>query len=87
MIIPIRCFTCNRVLASKYETYKEIINEIKQKQPNAEEEELLTTKTISDLLKDKKKTPEQIAFEKIGVSDRYCCKRHIVTHIDLIEKI
>ena len=25
MIIPVRCFTCNRVLASKYKTYKDII--------------------------------------------------------------
>ena len=27
MIIPIRCFTCNRVLASKYKTYLEIISD------------------------------------------------------------
>ena len=26
MIIPVRCFTCNRVLASKYLKYTEIIN-------------------------------------------------------------
>ena len=81
MIIPIRCFTCNRVLASKYESYIEYVNKKKA------DEELLTTKTITDLLNSKKKTIEQEAFEKIGISDRYCCKRHIVTHIDLIEKI
>lgn len=84
MIIPIRCFTCNRVLASKYESYIEYVNKKKIKN---EDEELLTTKTITDLLNSKKKTIEQEAFEKIGISDRYCCKRHIVTHIDLIEKI
>ena len=26
MIIPVRCFTCNRILASKYEKYLEIVN-------------------------------------------------------------
>ena len=26
MIIPVRCFTCNRVLASKYEKYLEIVS-------------------------------------------------------------
>lgn len=81
MIIPIRCFTCNRVLASKYESYIEYVNKKKA------DEELLTTKTITNLLNSEKKTIEQEAFEEIGISDRYCCKRHIVTHIDLIEKI
>lgn len=84
MIIPIRCFTCNRVLASKYESYIEYVNKKKIKN---EDEELLTTKTITNLLNSEKKTIEQEAFEEIGISDRYCCKRHIVTHIDLIEKI
>ena len=29
----------------------------------------------------------QKAFMKIGIQDRYCCKRHMLAHIDLIQKI
>ena len=84
MIIPIRCFTCNRVLASKYESYIEYVNEKKAK---LSAHNKVIDEFVTDLLNSKKKTIEQEAFEKIGISDRYCCKRHIVTHIDLIEKI
>lgn len=85
MIIPIRCFTCNRVLASKYITYKEKIN-------SNNEDELLGTKSIETLVNkfkidSKFKTNTQSIFEEIGIGDRYCCKRHILSHIDLIEKI
>jgi DNA-directed RNA polymerase subunit N len=78
MIIPIRCFTCNRVLASKYKKYKEIIasetgNEnIINGDPSID----LTTENLY-----------QRAFKEIGINDRYCCKRHMISHIDLIEKI
>ena len=27
MIIPIRCFTCNQLIANKWEKYTELINE------------------------------------------------------------
>ena len=27
MLIPVRCFTCNKVVGNKYETYKKLINE------------------------------------------------------------
>ena len=36
MIIPVRCFTCNRVLASKYKTYKQIVSK------NSEEENIIS---------------------------------------------
>jgi len=88
MIIPIRCFTCNRVLASKYIAYKNKID--------SNDDELLGTKSIETLVDKFKnaenegkkfKTKTQRIFEEIGIGDRYCCKRHILSHIDLIEKI
>lgn len=27
MLIPVRCFTCNKVVGNKYEKYKKLINE------------------------------------------------------------
>tara|TARA_B100000073_G_scaffold334476_1_gene327060 strand:- start:245 stop:487 length:243 start_codon:yes stop_codon:yes gene_type:complete len=80
MIIPIRCFTCNRVLASKYNKYLEIIS-----QSVNEENVISGDPNIEEILE--KDNAYQTAFKEIGVNDRYCCKRHLLTHIDLIHKI
>lgn len=80
MIIPVRCFTCNRVLASKYEQYLQIIDSA----PETSKENIIDGQALVDLEED---NIYQIAFKKIGVGDRYCCKRHLLCHIDLIEKI
>lgn len=73
MIIPVRCFTCGQMLASKYNRYLEIIAE-KNDNPDLED-------TIDDL-----KEPESEAFVKLGLK-RYCCRRHLLTHIDLVDVI
>ena len=86
MIIPIRCFTCNRILASKYDKYLELIQS-----DDSSKGELVTTESIltgsSSLEEHIEKNIQQRAFQTIGVSDRYCCKRHLISHIDLIQKI
>ena len=66
------------VLASKYKTYKEIISK------NTEDENIISGNPSLDL---SKKTIYQEAFIKIGIEDRYCCKRHMLAHIDLVQKI
>ena len=86
MIIPIRCFTCNNMIASKYEQY---LIDTKLSKLDNELEDLLSA--LSDKgdnqtkIDDIKKTSEEI-FSNLGVQ-RYCCKRHLLTHVDLIEKI
>ena len=77
MIIPIRCFTCNRVLASKYNKYLELVS-LEDNQENV----ISGDPTIME-----KENVHQKAFKEIGISDRYCCKRHMLSHIDLIHKI
>ena len=59
MIIPVRCFTCGKVLANKYEKYIEQV-------------------TLGDRNAD--------ALTDIGL-ERYCCRRMVLTHVDLIEKL
>lgn len=58
MIIPIRCFSCGKVVGDKWEEY------------------------LSYLEKD---IPEAEALDKLGLK-RYCCRRMVLTHVDLIEK-
>jgi len=76
MIIPIRCFTCNRVLASKYAKYTELVSESKS-------ENILSGNPDTKI----EENDHMKAFKVIGIEDRYCCKRHILSHIDLIYKI
>lgn len=58
MIIPIRCFTCNKVIGNKWNEYL-ILKE------NFDDKECL------DKLK----------------LNRYCCRRMILTHVELIDKL
>lgn len=59
MIIPIRCFSCGKVVADLWEPYVNLLTE---------------------------KVPDGEALDRIGCR-RYCCRRMIMTHVDLIEKL
>jgi DNA-directed RNA polymerases I, II, and III subunit RPABC5 len=59
MIIPIRCFTCNKVIGSKWESYQKLLSE---------------------------GHTAQEALTIIGLK-RYCCKRMILSHVDLCDKL
>ncbi len=67
LIIPIRCFTCGKVISEIYEEYVKRYEEYK--------------KTL-DAGEKPKETPKQI-LDDLGL-DRYCCRRMILTHVDLI---
>ena len=77
MLVPVRCFTCNMVLASKYRRYLEILAE------NADENIEETASGGEEL---KKENATQKAFRELEIT-RYCCRRHLLSHIDLVDKI
>ena len=60
MIIPIRCFTCGKVIANLWEKF---YSEVK-----------------------KQEKPVTQIFEEIGIQ-RYCCRRMMISHVDLIKYI
>lgn len=74
MIIPIRCMTCGKVLADKWNYYVENTK-------NEEEHNIINTN-----VKNVKKTKKGEVMDKLGLK-RYCCRRHILTHCDLVEII
>jgi DNA-directed RNA polymerase I, II, and III subunit RPABC5 len=77
MIIPIRCVSCNNVLAGKWLPYLEKVEELKKKDGRpANDEMIYLTQTTT-------KTAEGKALDELGVT-RVCCRRHILTHVDLI---
>lgn len=75
MIIPIRCFSCNNVLAGKWLSYLERVKENRKKEGLPAEMQYLTTTTI--------RSPEGKALDELGLN-RMCCRTHMLTHVDLI---
>ncbi len=59
MIIPVRCFTCGKVIGSAYE---EFVKRVEMGEP---------AKDVLDALH----------------LDRYCCRRMILTHANLIDEV
>ena len=69
MIIPVRCFTCGKVIGEAYEAYKKRVKEYNRAIKAGEQP---------------KETPKSI-LDDLGV-DRYCCRRMIISHVDLLEE-
>ena len=67
MIIPIRCFSCGKVIGDIYEEYKKRYEEYNKAIKAGEKP---------------KETPKQI-LDSLGV-ERYCCRRMILSHVDLL---
>jgi DNA-directed RNA polymerase subunit N (RpoN/RPB10) len=76
MIIPIKCFTCGKVLADKYRYYQREVRKIKLARDMQVNDIVYLTKEFSE------KTPEGEILDKLNLT-RYCCRRHILTHVDI----
>ena len=76
MIIPIKCFSCGKVLADKYRFYEKEVRKIKMN------EKLEINKVIYLTDENVDKTPEGIVLDKLKLK-KYCCRRHMLTHVDL----
>ncbi|GMK56515.1 hypothetical protein CspeluHIS016_0303550 [Cutaneotrichosporon spelunceum] len=59
MIIPVRCFSCGKVVGNLWEAYLELLSA---------------------------GTDEGDALDQLQLK-RYCCRRMVLTHVDLIEKL
>ncbi|CAE7145385.1 unnamed protein product [Rhizoctonia solani] len=59
MIIPVRCFSCGKVIGDKWEEYVKLLRD---------------------------DVTEGDAMDQLGLK-RYCCRRMVLTHVDLIEKL
>lgn len=59
MIIPVRCFSCGKLIADAYQPYLDLL--------------------------EKGIDPDD-AFTQLGL-ERFCCRRMIVAHVDLIDDL
>lgn len=86
MIIPVRCFTCGKVLADKWKYYNTKQKEI-QKSVNVEDltiEDIHVDSSKETLYFDENKT--QQLLDELGLT-KMCCRRHMLGHVDLINLI
>ena len=137
MIIPVRCFNCGQLLASKYRTYMNLINspilirkedekgiyfissteleswdkadevtleerhrliqnnlkQIDEEQRKLEdiremkEEERESSQfTLSRQVQDGNKNVEALILNQVGLN-RYCCRTHMIGHVQIIDKL
>ena len=72
MIIPVRCFTCGKLIADKWAMYEEKVKKLKEEhqEDQGSEDEMC----IKDI------------FNDLDIK-RYCCKRMLLSHVDMIQII
>jgi DNA-directed RNA polymerase subunit N len=75
MIIPIRCFTCSKVIADKFDYYQQ------------EKEKLATIDNKGDNdLKFFNDIHTKEILDNLGLI-RYCCRRSVMSSVDLMNVI
>ncbi len=110
MIIPIRCFTCGKTLADKYDFYVEevrkLINASEEAGPSkaapTDAKDAKEVKSKKDTKKPSTAKPMPLQtveslkhfdtvrtgpiMDRLGLT-RYCCRRHMLTTVDMMETI
>ena len=76
MIIPIKCFTCGKVLADKYRHYLTEVRRMKIEKGLDLENVIYMSKTNTQ------KTPEGLVMDDLGIKSQ-CCRRHFLCHVDI----
>jgi len=76
MIIPIKCFSCGTVIADKYRYFIEEVRKRKR-------EKKIDISTVFYLTKEfSEKTPEGEVMDELRLT-KMCCRRHLLTHVDI----
>ena len=74
MIVPIRCFTCGRVMADIADYYEE------------EKSKLEENKNLDPMFKNFEKIHTGKILDSLGLK-RYCCRRNLITNVDMMNII
>ena len=81
MIIPVKCFTCGKILGDKWRYYKKEVEKLKTKEGVSMEDTIINVNSQT-----LKKTPEGKVLDTLELT-RYCCRRVMLGHTDLIDII
>lgn len=75
MIIPIRCFTCGKVIADKWRSYEKQCEDADDLMRSADKAQPVENGLL-------KTSPRDKILNGLGLT-RMCCRRHMLTHVDL----
>lgn len=87
MIIPIKCFTCGKVLADKWNYFNTKSMELDAKVNTKDltvEDLAITDSNNKENYFDSKRKGE--ILDKLGLT-KLCCRRHMLGHVDLVDII
>ena len=84
MIIPIRCFTCGKILGDKWEYYQEEV--LRKKMSDKTLKDKMSVSVIDVNADEVRITPEGEVMDEMGLT-RYCCRKTMLGHINLVEDI
>ena len=76
MIIPVKCFTCEKEIGNKYNYYQKEVRKLKMARNMEVDKVVYLTEDYID------KTPEGEVLDNLGLI-KMCCRRHLLTHVDI----
>ena len=79
MIIPIRCFTCGKIMADKADYYEEEVNKLRT-------EKIKNNEKLDPMFKNFDKIHTGHILDKLGLT-RYCCRRNLISNVDMMDII
>jgi DNA-directed RNA polymerase subunit N (RpoN/RPB10) len=82
MIIPVRCFTCGKVLADKYDYYKKKIDESLKNNNTITRVHIKNNDKKQNLFYDN--NIENDVLNELKLT-KLCCRRHMLTHRNIID--
>ena len=83
MLIPIRCFTCGKVLADKYDYYLKEVQKLQKKDDLKDDS---NKKDSDEEYKHFESLRTGPILDKLGLN-RYCCRRHMLGTVDMMDTI
>lgn len=83
MLIPIRCFTCNNIVADKWDPFI-IMTNLEKNKNDKQVDNTLDVKYIN--LKTVDKSIEGKVLDELGLQ-KYCCRRMMLSNVHLISYI
>jgi DNA-directed RNA polymerase I, II, and III subunit RPABC5 len=89
MLIPIRCFTCGKPLADKYDYYLKEVQKLQKKEESKEEKGTSVSKKKAnddEQYKHFESLRTGPVLDKLGLN-RYCCRRHMLGTVDMMDTI
>ena len=85
MIIPIRCSSCGKVLADKWEAYNRFVGGGQQQQQQ-QQQQRRNADAMDTTTDESGKTVRGRAMDNLGIT-KLCCRSAMLTHVDMLKNI